>query len=160
VARQLSHQDSDREAIVREARQVGVVLEVSVHIGLSGRQRHPQLHAVQRPLRARWGVFRVRDAVPGRHQVELSRADQLLVAECVLMQHVARDQPADRLQTGVRVRGDAHPGTSGDVAGSVVIGETPRPDEAALLVGKDAGHDRAVARADDHFPARQQLFHM
>src|SRR3712207_7799928 len=46
-----------------------------------------------------------------------------------LVRSLAREEPADRLQTGVRVRRDVHPAGAGDVVRSVVVGEAPRTDQ-------------------------------
>ena len=70
----------------------------------------------------------VGDAVAGGHEVQLARPDQLHAADAVAVQHLALDQPAHRLQPGVRVRRDVHAGRVADVVRPVVVDEAPGPD--------------------------------
>jgi hypothetical protein len=60
------------------------------------------------------------------------------------VQHLAVVEPADRLQTHVRVRGHLHPGLLGDVVGAVVIHEGPGSDHAASEVGQQAADLRGL----------------
>jgi hypothetical protein len=69
-------------------------------------QRHPGLDAVQmialapRSLEA----LRVGDAPPGRHPVDLARADRLFRAHAVAVHDLAREQIGDRRQANMRMR--------------------------------------------------------
>ena len=74
----------------------------------------------------------VADAVAGGHQVELAGPDHRVVAGAVAVLDLAGEQPAHRLQPGVRVRRDAHAAGVGDVVGAVVVEEAPGADQRAL----------------------------
>ena len=91
----------------------------------------------------------VADAAAGRHQVELAGAHHGLVPSAVAVLDLPREQPADRLQAGVRVRRDAHaaglgrrrPGRSGR-------GSTRRRSATgAAAAGSGARSSRAGHRA-------------
>jgi hypothetical protein len=103
---------------------------------LRRRQRDPQLQAVQRgavPIR---GLLGVRDPTPGRHQVELARPDHREAADAVSMQHLAVEQPSDRLQATVRMRRHLHARPGEDRVGAEVVGEAPRSDHPAVRMGQ------------------------
>jgi hypothetical protein len=70
--------------------QVGVMREARLGEPAAGRQRDPELNAVQDGGPLRRGLLRMGDPAAGGHQVELAGADQLLAAEAVPVQH----QPA------------------------------------------------------------------
>ena len=83
------------------------------------------------------------------------------VPEAVSVLDLTGEQPAHRLQPGVRVRRHVHPAGDGDVVRPVVVGEAPRADERSAALGKGAadGHraqpaERDVARGDDLEPLR------
>src|SRR5215469_16070504 len=90
------------------------------------------------------------DPSPGRHEVELTRPDQLLAAKAVPVQHVAGEQPGHRLQPDVRMRRDVHAGNTVDVRWAVVVDEAPRADAAAQPEGQQPadrdGTDAGVSR--------------
>jgi hypothetical protein len=50
----------------------------------------------------------------------------------VAMFHFAAEQPADRLQPGVRMRRHVHADAVADIMWAIVIGEAPRPDKRPL----------------------------
>ena len=77
------------------------------------------------------GDLGVRHAVPAGHQVQLAGPDHRVHAAAVAVLDLAGEQPADRLQAGVRVRGHVHPAGVGDVVGAVVVGEAPGADQRA-----------------------------
>jgi hypothetical protein len=58
----------------------------------------PKLDAVQLAAVAAGRLLRVGDPLPGGHEVELPGPDDLLAPEAVAVQHLAGDQPGDRLQ--------------------------------------------------------------
>ena len=113
-------------------------------------QRDPELNAVQGRVVLGRRLLGVRDASPGRHQVELTRPDQLLGAQAVPVQHVPCQQPGDRLEADVRMRRHVHPGHAVDVHRAVVIDEAPGADAAAQPEGQHATHrhrtDAGIAR--------------
>jgi len=82
----------------------------------------------------------VRDAAPGGHQVELAGPDDLLAAQAVPVQHVARDEPGHRLQPDVRVRRYLHAGHPVDRRRAVVVHEAPRAHAAPLPQRQQAAH--------------------
>jgi hypothetical protein len=79
-------------------------------------------------------------AVPAGHQVHLSGPNQRLHTAAVAVLDLALEQPADRLQACLRVRGHIHAAGAGDVVGAVVIDETPGADQVAGPLGKRAAH--------------------
>src|SRR5699024_5814880 len=118
-------------------------------------QHGPQLYAVEHR-----GVLRgdvgVADAGTGGHEVDLPGTHDSVVVTGVVVGHVSLEQPADGLQTGVRVRGDVHTAGGRDVVGTVVVDEAPGADERApaLRQGPLDGHrpgpaERYVAGGDD-----------
>jgi hypothetical protein len=118
-------------------------------------QRHPELDAVQR-LGGRGRDLRVADAVPAGHQVQLAGPDHRVRAEAVAVLDLAGEQPAHRLQPGVRVRGDVHRAGAGDLVRAVVVGEAPRADQRPRPLGEGApdphgprAAQRDLARGED-----------
>ncbi len=86
--------------------QLGVVLEGGVAVTGRLRLGHPQLHALERAGVAAGRLLGVGHPPAGGHQVQLAGPDDLLGAEAVAVQGLARGQPGDGLQAGVRVRAD------------------------------------------------------
>ncbi|KVC94183.1 hypothetical protein WI76_24840 [Burkholderia ubonensis] len=103
-------------------------------------QRDPELDRVKAPAGQQrvLGVFRVRDAAAGGHQIDLAGPDHLFVAEAVAMQHRAFDHPRERLQADVRMRADVHAGIAGQRDRARVVEEAPRADGFALTIGQGA----------------------
>ena len=60
-------------------------------------------------------------------------------AEAVAVLDLPREEPADRLQSGVRVRRDVHSSRDSDIVGTVVVGEAPRADEGSLAAAAASG---------------------
>ena len=114
-------------------------------------QRHPQLGAVQLGGAGR-GDLRVADAATGGHQVDLARADQGVVAGGVPVLDLPGEQPAHRLQPGVRVRRDLHAAGVGDPVGTVVVDEAPRADQRALALRQRAAHGHRPRSAERDLP--------
>ena len=122
--------------------QVGVMREARLGEPAAGRQRDPELHAVQAGGPLRRGFLRMGDPAAGGHQVELAGADQLLAAEAVPVQHQPAEQPARRLQAGVRVRRHLHARTGAHVVGPVVVEEAPGTDGPQRPAAGAAGAPR------------------
>ena len=106
---ELTHDHRDRDAGVGEHRQVRVMLEVRAGRGGPGpaapstAARRAGRASGSAGLSSEWEMpcpAVIRFSWPGR--------DQLQAADAVAVQHLAGDQPADRLQPGVRVRGHLH----------------------------------------------------
>ena len=133
----------------RGERRRHVVLEVGGVVAGGVGERDPQLDAVQRGG-AGGRDLRVAHAPAAGHQVELAGTDQRLVAGRVTVLDLAGEQPAHRLQAGVRVRRHDHPAGVVDLVGPVVVGEAPGPHErtAALREGTAHGHRPQPAQRD------------
>ncbi len=129
-------QHGDTEPADAGHRKVGVVLERRPGAARRLGQCDPQLDTVQRRVVLRGRCLRVRDAAPGRHQVELARPDHLLAAQTVSVQHVPRQQPGHCLQPDMRVRRHAHPGDPVDRHRPVMVGEAPRAHAAPQPEGQ------------------------
>src|SRR4051812_10500254 len=71
------------------------------------------------------------DPVACGHQVELAGLDDLLRAKAVPVQHLALDEPGDRLQADMRVRSDVQAAVLRDVSRPHVVREAPGADGAA-----------------------------
>ena len=97
----------------------------------------------------------MRDAASRRHQPEFARPDQAVAAQAVAVVHLALEQPADRLQPGVRVRRHLHAGLAGDLVGAVVVDEAPGADHPPAHRRQQAPDDGALA--ERHGSRRQQL---
>jgi hypothetical protein len=103
----------------------------------------PELNAVQLTDVPARPLLRVGHAMTGGHQVELTRADHLLVSQAVAVQRLAGEQPGDGLQTDVRVRRDPQ-ALIADVGRPDVVEEAPRPNRSpAALRERPAHSDRA-----------------
>jgi hypothetical protein len=96
----------------------------------------------------------VGDPLPGGHEVELPGPDDLLAPEAVAVQHLAGDQPGDRLQAGVRVRADVQAARLGDQLRAHVVGEAPRPHGPPADARERPAHPHGP---DDRFAARGDL---
>ena len=133
----------------RGERRRHVVLEVGGVVAGGVGERDPQLDAVQRGG-AGGRDLRVAHAAAAGHQVELAGTDQRLVAGRVTVLDLAGEQPAHRLQAGVRVRRHDHPAGVVDLVGTVVVGEAPGPHErtTALREGTAHGHRPQPAQRD------------
>ena len=65
------------------------------------------------------------------------------------------EQPADRLQPGVRMRRHVHAGAAADVVRPVVVGEAPRPDQRPLPLRQGAPHPDRPRTAQRHVRGMQ-----
>src|SRR5699024_11221245 len=106
-----------------------------------------------RVLRGHLGVA---DPAAGGHQVDLAGSDHRVVVPGVVVGDVAREQPAHRLETGVRMRRHIHAPGGRDVVGAEVVDKAPGPDEGPLALRQRPldGHrpraaERDVAGGDD-----------
>ena len=102
-------------------------------------QGQPELDSVE-GRRVLGRDLRVADAPAGGHEVDLAGQDQSSVAARVDVLDGAGEEPTDRLQSGVRVRGDVHAAGGRHVLGAVVVDEAPGADEGALTLRQGAAH--------------------
>jgi hypothetical protein len=86
----------------------------------------------------------VRDAAPRGHQVHLAGADDLPVAQAVVVQHLALDHPREGLQADVRMRPHAHAGTRRETRWPCMVEKTPCAHRASRGAGQHA-RDRETA---------------
>ena len=126
-----------------------VVLERRLHVACPVRQRHPQLRTVQH-VGLRSGKFRVADAASGGHQVDLAGPHGRVEAGRVPVFDLPGKEPADRLQSGVRVPWHVHAPGLADPVRAVVVQEAPGADEAplALRQGPSDVHGPRPAQRD------------
>ncbi len=134
------------------------------HVVLEGRlggavlpgQRDPQLHPVQdRGVRGR--DLRVADAVSAGHEVQLTGPHPGVGAQAVAVLDLSAEQPAHRLQSGVRVGGDVHAAGPGDVVGAIVVGEAPGADEGPGPLRQGAPHPHRARAAERHVTRGEDL---
>jgi hypothetical protein len=142
---EFAHEHPDLSAAGLQHRQVAVMIEPGLAPALGFRQCHPQLHAVQLAGIPWWRLFRMRDAAPGGHQVQLARPGHGRKAEAVVVQHLAGEQPRHGLQADVRVRCDVHGLATGKREGTVGIEEAPRSDQPVLAQRQCPRHGETTA---------------
>lgn len=147
-------------AVFVPVREFGVVIEGGRAILMLRRQGDPQLCRVQL-LAVVQRILGVGDAMSSGHQIDLARADDLLVAQAVAVQDLALDQPGEGLQADVRVRADVHALAGLEPHGAGVIEEAPRVNHALLAIGERTAHEHAIAEvgaarldADDRIHGR------
>ncbi len=148
VAEHGAEEDPRRPAVTVHRRR-RVVLEPRLDRAAGVGQRHPQLGAVQRG-RAAGGHLGVADPAAGGHQVDLAGAHDRPVAGAVTVLDLAGEQPADRLQPGVRVGGHDHAARVGDVVGAVVVEEAPGADHGAAAARQRAPYVHRAEAAERH----------
>ena len=121
------------------------------------RQGGPQLDAVQPVARGPEAVLGVRDAPPGRHDVQLAGVHELAAADAVAVLDVAVQQPGDGLQADVRVRRHVHAhGLRRGVGRTEVVDEAPGPDRPDLAVGQRAAHEHGAGPSQGHLARLEQ----
>ena len=103
------------------------------------------------------GDLRMADARARRHKVQFARPHQGVHTRRCRGVPPAAEQPADRLQPGVRMRRHVHPAPS-HVVWSVVIGETPCPDQRPLPLRQRATHQDGTRAARSGTSARMQHY--
>ena len=120
------------------------------------RQRHPQLDAVQQPgpLGRDLGVA---DAATRGHQVELAGPHHGEVARAVVVLDLAGEQPAHRLQPGVRMGCDLHPAGLPDVVGPVVVEEAPGSHQRPPAGGERTPDPHRPQPTQGHLTRRDEL---
>jgi hypothetical protein len=100
-------------------------------------------------------VLSVGDPVTCGHEAQFARSNQLVATDAVAMVDIAVEQPADGLQTDVRVRRHCHARPISDVIGPVVIDEAPGANQAPAEVRQQPPHYRAATQA--HLAALEDL---
>ena len=135
-----------------------VVLEVGGVVAGSVGERDPQLDAVQRGG-AGGRDLRVAHAPAAGHQVELAGADQRLVAGRVTVLDLTGEQPAHRLQAGVRVGRHDHAAGVVDLVGPVVVGEAPRAHERTTTLRQGTAHGHRPQPAERDLARGEYLGH-
>jgi hypothetical protein len=116
-----------------------VVGEVATRVTVGVGQRHPQLHTVQ-DGGGRGGHLGMTDARACRHEIQLAGPHHRVHPGAVAMFHLTAEQPTDGLQSGVRMRRHVHPCAATNVVRTVMVGETPRPDQRPLPLWQRASH--------------------
>jgi hypothetical protein len=67
------------------------------------------------------------------------------------------EQPAHRLQAGVRMRGDVHTARRGDVIRTVVVREAPGSDQRPGPLRQRPPYAHRTRAAQGHLPRRQHI---
>lgn len=132
-----------------------VVRKVGHLVPGSIRKRHPQLHTVEGGFVA-CGHLGVRDATPGRHEVQVAGANCGDSTRRIPVFDLPGKHPTDGLQTDVGVGGNAHsPGRCHQVR-TIVVEEAPCSDGASGFVGerspdrhRSEPSEGDIARGDD-----------
>jgi hypothetical protein len=125
---------------------------------VGARQTHPQLDAVDRRTggaQRGTGAFRVDDAAPRGHPVDVAGDDRLVRAQAVAVDDLAREQIRHGRQVDVRVRADVHALSGREARRSEVVEEHERPDGPMARGGQEASDHEpaeiAVSRCEDRF---------
>ena len=109
-----------------------MVIEDGLAIPDARRQSYPELHAAQfSGIRLR-RFFRMRNAMSGCHEVQLSGMHESFVTEAVVMNDLAVQKPGYRLYSDVRMRRHSHCFLRRETERPVSIAKTPWPDHAPL----------------------------
>ncbi len=132
-------------AVELERGQVAVVLEGGLDLSVRVRQGHPELHALEAPAVDGRRLLRVGDPAARGHEVERPRPPRGLEAERVAVEDLAVEQPRDRLQADVRVRGHVHRLPAGERQRAERVQEAPGPHETAPACRQEPA-DRQVAQ--------------
>ncbi len=119
------------------------------------REGNPQLNTLHHSAIVVNSLFGVRDPDSRRHEVDLSRSDDLLTPERVAVQGGTLDEPGDRGETVVGMRCDVEARVGSDREGPEVIGETPRSDGSSSALGYGATHQ---SPPDSRLVAQQLLY--
>ena len=157
LAGELTEEHPRGHAVARRAGVGRVMREIARRVAVGVRQRDPELHAVQHRVtrRGRHRHLGVADAGPGRHQVQFTRTHHRVHAGGVAVLDQAAEQPADRLQTGVRMGRHVHAGAATLIVRTVVVGETPRPDQRPFPLGQGPAHPDGARPAQWHVTGMQ-----
>ena len=128
--------------------QGSVVVEEGRNLPLRARQGDPELEAVKASDVFDRRLFRVGDAASRGHEVEGARPRHGALAEAVVVEHLALEEPGDGLQADVRMRRHVHRLAGREALGPVGVQEAPGAHEAATAAGEQAPDGQpAEARA-------------
>ena len=133
------------------------MLEAGVGPAVSDRESGPELDPMEARRVIRRRFLGVGDAATGGHEVELPRPNRLPVAEAVAVQHLALNEPGDRLQADVRMRWHPHARAPRDVVRPEVIDEAPCADRRAQGRREEPENPGALAQVD--LAPGQQFLH-
>ncbi len=126
--------------------QLGVVFESGRPVPGGLGLRHPELDALEFALEASGVLLGVGHAVASRHEIELPGPHDLLRAQAVAVEHLARDEPGHGLEAQVRVRTDVDAALLGDGDRTHVVGEAPGPDGAPGPLGQHPADGQVAHR--------------
>ena len=115
-----------------EQRNLRHLHEARRHVTLRIEERDPELDAVETPTVVPRRLFSVCDPGTRRHDVDAVGPEHRFVAQAVVVNHFAVEEPRHRLQTDVRVRGHVHRLPLAERQGSEAIEKTPRPDHPPI----------------------------
>ena len=155
VPEQFTHEHAHGGIAVCEGRR-GEVLEERRRVARMIGQRDPELHAVE----AGGGIRRdlgMLDAGPRRHQVHRARLNERHAADAVAVLDLARVEPTDGLEPGVRMRRHIHRAAPGHRVRAVAVDEAPGSDEAALLLRQGPAHRHRPGAAERHLARFEKL---
>ncbi len=128
--------------------------EVATGVTVGVGQRHPQLDTVQNGG-GRGGDLGMADARAGCHEIQLAGPHHCVDTRAISMFHLTAEQPTDSLQSGVGMRRHVHPCVAAHVMRTVVVDETPRPDQRPLPLRQRAPHQDRPRSAKRHLPRMQ-----
>src|SRR5699024_3653289 len=133
--------EEDEHLPAVEGRELGsVVFELAFLLVAGGLgQGEPELDSVE-GRRALGRDLRVADSPAGGHEVDLAGQDQTGSGVRFEVLDRSGEEPADRLQSGVRMRGDVRPAGGRHVLGAVMVDEAPGANEGALPLRQGAAH--------------------
>jgi hypothetical protein len=126
-------------------RQIGVVGEGWRAVGGFRRQGDPELHGMQAAAGGD-GIFGVRNAVAGSHEVHFAGADDLVVAQAVVVQRFALYHPGEGLQADVRMCAHMHAAIRRKIHGAEMVKKAPGTHHALLACGQGTQHAHAIAQ--------------
>ena len=118
---------------------------------MSVREGHPELDAGEPAAVPRGRLLRVRDAVARGHDVDPARPKGRVVAESVVVDDLAVENPAHGLDADVGMGAHVHGLAAGETERAEAVEEAPGPDHAPPPDGKGAvdgqsGEPRFMAR--------------
>jgi len=123
-----------------------VVVKRGLRLFVGQGKRNPELQAVKPrrlPSLLRGGALGMNDAAPGRHPVEVARANRLERAEAVTVDNLAVEQVRHGGQADVRVRRDVEPSTRRE--GAVHLVEEGEGADHPARCGRKDAPDRDAA---------------
>ena len=78
-------------------------------------------------------LLRVRDTGAGCHHIDAARPQQRLIADAVVVEHLAVEEPGHRLQADMRMRCNVHRFAFGERQRSEAIEKAPGADHAPIF---------------------------